>query len=89
MFIPTQDNIKSITDMRENALALLNKAARSEKPIFLFYRSRPKAVMLSLKEFSKLQEMAENYLEDQEAKALAKEPRGKLTPFAKIAKKYL
>lgn len=89
MLIPTQNNIKTITDMRENALALLNKATRSEEPIFLFHRSTPKAVLLSIAEYSNMQEMIENYMEEQEAKALAKEPRGKLIPFAKIAKKYL
>ena len=89
MLIPTVNNIKTITDMREKALLLLNQAAKSEEPIFLCHRAQPKAVLLSIAEYTKLQEMIENYLEDQEARVLKKEPRGKLIPFAKIAKKYL
>lgn len=89
MVIPTQNNVKTITDMRENALALLKMIEKGQEPIFLFHRSKPKAVLLSIDEFVKLQEMLEAYLEGEEAKALAKEPRGKLIPFEKIAKKYL
>lgn len=89
MLIPTKDNIKTITDMREDALGLLKAAEKMKQPIFLFHRSRPKAVILSMEEFLRIQEMLEDYLENQEARALTKEPKGKLIPFEKIAKKYV
>lgn len=88
MLIPTNKNVKTITDMRENALDLLKQIEKSEDPIYLFHHSKPKAVLLSLEEYIKLQEILEDYLEEKEAKKLAKTPREKLIPFEKVAQKY-
>jgi len=88
MLIPTKDNIRTITDMRENALALLSFVEK-EGLAYVFHRSEPKAVMLSLEEFARLAELLENYLDEQEAEELVGKPRGKGISFSKIAKKYL
>jgi len=60
-------NFKTISDMRGDALALLNEAESSSDPLFLMYRSKPKAVMLSLPEFQKLSSIYEDYLDSLEA----------------------
>jgi len=88
MLIPTKKNVKTITDMREDALGLLG-FIQKEGLAYLFHRSKPRAVVLSLEEFSRLAQLVEDYLDGLEAEKLATEPRGKGIPFSKIAKKYL
>lgn len=88
MLIPTDRNVKSITDMRENALGLLRLVEKTGLA-YIFYRSRPKAVMLPIEEFEAMRELLEDYLDEQEAKKLVGEPRGKGVPLEKIAKKYV
>lgn len=67
MLIPTKENVKTITNMRENALELLEEAESSAGPIYIFYRSEPRAVLLDLKEYEKLRDMAEDYLDSLKA----------------------
>jgi len=88
MLIPTHANVKTITDMRENALKTLSFVEKKGLA-YLFHRSEPRAVMLSVKEFLKLMELVEDYLDQLETEKLAKEPRGKGILFSEIAKKYL
>lgn len=88
MLLPSTRNVKTITDMRENALALLDLVEKKGLA-YIFYRSKPRAIMLSMEEFSRLQELIEDYLDELEVEKLVKEPRGKGTPFSKIAQKYL
>lgn len=87
MLIPTNQNIKTITDMRENALKLLDEV-KSQGLIYLFHHSHPKAVMLSIDEFQKINELLEDHLDELEASKLAKEERGERIPFSKIISKY-
>ena len=61
--IPTAQNVKTITDLRERALELLDQVKKSAEPVYVFHRSKPKAVILSIEEFSKLKELIED-LED-------------------------
>jgi len=61
--IPTAQNVKTITDLRERALELLEQVNKSAEPVFVFHRSKPKAVIMSIEEFSKLKELIED-LED-------------------------
>ena len=61
--IPTAKNVKTITDLRERALELLDQVKKSAEPVYVFHRSKPKAVILSIEEFSKLKELIED-LED-------------------------
>ena len=58
--IPTSQNTKTITDMREKALELLDQVETTSEPIFLFHRSKPKAVLMSIEDFSKLTELVED-----------------------------
>jgi len=61
--IPTIQNVKTITDMREKALELLEQVEKTAEPVFVFHHSKPKAVIMSIEEFSKLKELVED-LED-------------------------
>lgn len=87
MLIPTSRNIKTITDMREDAIRLL-KDVSNLGIIYLFQHSQPKAVLLSLDEFQRLQELVEDHLDEMEAENLSKDKRGKGIPLSKIIKKY-
>lgn len=76
MLIPTVKNVKTITDMREDALGLLN-LVNSEGLAYIFHRSKPKAVILSLEDFMSMQEILENYIDYKDAVSLKTEKRGK------------
>lgn len=88
MLIPTSQNIKTITDMRENALKLLDEV-NDHGLVYIFHHSDPKAVMLSLDEFTRLQELMEDHLDEMEAVKLTQEKRGKGIPLATIIKKNI
>lgn len=73
--IPSAKNIKTISDMRENARKLLKEVQASYGPLFILYRSKPQAVLLSLEEYQKLADLAEDYMDSlkaQEFEALDK-----------------
>ncbi|MEK9169836.1 MAG: type II toxin-antitoxin system Phd/YefM family antitoxin, partial [Patescibacteria group bacterium] len=78
-------NVKTITDMREDALGLLN-LVKKNGVTYIFHRSEPKAVMLDIDEFVRIQELLEDYFDEMEAQKLAKEPVGKLIPEEDIIK---
>jgi len=88
MLIPTEDHIKTITDMRENALALLQSVQKRQEPIIVFHRNSPKAVLLSVKYFNQLMELLENYVDGEIARELEKKPKDKkdYIPFQKAIK---
>ena len=88
MLIPTLKNVKTITDMREDALGLLEQVKKNGVT-YIFHRSEPKAVMLDIDEFVKMQELIEDYFDSQEAIKLEKEPVGKLIPIEDIMKEYV
>lgn len=77
MLIPTEENIKTITDMRENALGLLQAVQKKQKPTIIFHRNNPKAVLLSIQEYNHLMDLLEDYIDGELARELEKEPRKK------------
>jgi len=62
----TQKNVKTISDMREDPKGLLDQA-KKHGPTYIFYRSQPKGVLLSLKEYNRLCDMAEDYADSLKA----------------------
>lgn len=72
--------------MREDALGLLG-LVKNEGLAYIFHRSKPKAVILSLEDFVSIQEMLEDYLDYKDAVALKKERRGKGVPLKQILAK--
>jgi PHD/YefM family antitoxin component YafN of YafNO toxin-antitoxin module len=60
----TENNTASISQMRKETEMVLKKA--DHLPVYLFSRSQIKAVLVNPGEFAKMQEMVENYLDQQE-----------------------
>ena len=88
MLIPTSQNVKTITDMREDALKLLEEVDKKGLA-YIFHRSRPRAVIMNIDNFVSLQE-AIDFLEDlRDAKKLSAEKRGKGTSLENIAARYV
>lgn len=88
MLIPTSKNVKTITDMREDALGLLD-LVKKNGVTYIFHHSKPKVVMLDIDEFVRIQELLEDYFDEIEVRKIAKEPVGKLIPEEDIIKEYI
>jgi len=87
MLIPTDKNIKTITDMRENAIKLLAEV-KNQGLVYIFQHSNPAAVILSMDEFKRIYELLEDHLDELEAEKLSREERGTGIPLATVIKKY-
>lgn len=87
MLIPTTKNTKTITDLREKALEMLEQT-RKGGPTFIFHHSKPKAVMLSIEEYSNMIEMLEDYFDAVKAKELEEEGREGGISLDQLIKKY-
>lgn len=87
MLLPTQQNTKNITDLREDPLGVLSDVDTLGF-VYLFQHSDPRAVMLSLPEFARLRELAEDRMDEQDAAELSLEDRGLGIPLKNIVKKY-
>ncbi len=87
MLLPTSQNTKTITDLREDALGVLSDVDKLGL-VYLFQHSDPRAVVLSLKEFAKLCELVEDRADERDAAELSHEDRGKGIDLKRIAKKY-
>jgi len=70
------NSVGTISDMRLDPNGLLKKA--EENPVFVFYRSRPKAVLLSMEEFEKLQDAYEDYMDGLKIEKYLKEDPKKI-----------
>lgn len=64
--------------MRENAKKLLSEVKKNYGPLFILYRSKPEAVMLSLKEYEKLRDMAEDYQDSLKAQEYENKNKDKI-----------
>lgn len=87
MLLLTSRNTKTITDLREDALGVLSDVDKLGL-VYLFQHSDPRAVVLSLKEFARLCEMAEDRMDERDAAELSLEDRGKGIELKSIVKKY-
>lgn len=74
MIIPTAENVKTVTDLRENIINILAAVNKREGPTYIFHHSRPRAILLSIEEYIKLQELLEDYSDAIEAMELEKNP---------------
>ncbi|KKQ51676.1 MAG: hypothetical protein UT19_C0012G0022 [Candidatus Woesebacteria bacterium GW2011_GWB1_39_10b] len=72
--MPTANDLKTVTDMREDAIGLLNAVNKKKNPIVIMHRNSPQAVMLSVEEYNKLIEMVDDYMDELIAMDLEKEP---------------
>lgn len=87
MIIPTSKNTKTITDLREKAVELLEQTKKSG-PTFIFHHSKPKAVMLSIEEYSTLMEMLEDYFDSLKAQEMEENPEKGGISLEQLTKKY-
>lgn len=87
MIIPTAQNTKTVTDLREKAVEMLNQA-KKVGPTFILHRSRPKAVMLSIEEYANMMEMLEDYFDTLKAKELEDERAKGGISLDQLIKKY-
>jgi len=62
----TNNNIVSISQMRKDTDTVMRKIDNIDQPVYLFSRSKIKAVMIHPDKFAKMQEIIEDY-EDQKA----------------------
>ena len=87
MLIPTKENTKTITDLRERALDLLKQVQKSG-PTYIFHHSQPKAVMISIEEYANLLDTLEDYLDSLKAQDLEANPESGGKTIAELAKKH-
>lgn len=71
-------NVKTISDMRENARKLLEQVQKAYGPLYILYRSKPQAVLLSLEEYQKLADLAEDYLDSLKAQEFEAQDKKKI-----------
>lgn len=88
MLIPTIQNVKTITDMREDALGLL-KSVDDSGLAYIFHRSKPRAVLLNIDDFLVLQNALEDLQDFDDVRKLSREKRGKGISLKSIASKYV
>lgn len=87
--IPTAQNTKTITDLREKALDLLDQVEETTEPVFVFHNSKPRAVLMSIDEYSKLKELIEDLEDSILARKLEKiVGKGKYLSIADIKKSH-
>ena len=80
-------NTKTITDLRENTVGILEQTKKTG-PTFIFHRSRPKAVMLSIEEYANLIEMLEDYMDSLKAQELEENPKKGGIKLEELIRKY-
>ncbi len=59
MNIYTQNNVMTVSDMRLRPDELLKRA--QEEPMYIFHRSTPKAIIISVEEYVRLKDELEDY----------------------------
>lgn len=87
MFTASEDNIRTVTDMRINTIGLLAQVKKHGYK-YIFKGSKPQAVLMDIKKYHQLMEILEDQRDVELAAKLVKEPRGKLIPFENVAKEY-
>lgn len=75
----TADQVKTISNIRQNPKEILNQLAAGKGPFYLLYRSQLKGVMLDLKTYARFQEIAEEYQDSLEAQKLEKIDKKKIS----------
>ncbi len=87
MLLPTDKNTKTITDLREKTVELLEDIDKIG-PTFIFHHSKPKAVMLSIEEYANLMDALEDYQDSLIAKQLEENPEKGGINLKQLVKKY-
>lgn len=72
----TLNNIGTISDMRLNPHKLLKKA--QNEPVYVFHRTKPKAVIMSIEDYLAMQDNLEDYYLAKKAEEYEKEDKAKM-----------
>lgn len=75
--------------MRENARELLKEVQDFYGPLFILYRSKPQAVLLSLEQYQKLADFAEDYIDSVKAQEFEAQDKRKIRWVAQEEAKKL
>ena len=75
----TADQVKTISNIRQNPKEVLNQLTAGKGPFYLLYRSQLKGVILDLKTYARLQEIAEEYQDSLEAQKFEKLDKKKIS----------
>lgn len=87
MLLPTKDTISTVTDLRVNTIELLNEVKKTGFK-YVFNRSEPEAVLLSMKEYARLMERLEDVEDERLASSLTSLPKGKGESLDDVVKEY-
>ena len=87
MLVPTKQNISTVTDLRVNTIALLDEVEKKGMK-YVFQRSTPRAVLLSMSRYKKLLEMLEDWEDARLAEKLSKDKKDGWVSLEKVAKEY-
>ena len=69
----TNENIVSISQMRKDTGMVMKKVDKMDFPVYLFSRSKIKAVLINPVKYAEMQEMIEDYLDGQELLAISQD----------------
>jgi prevent-host-death family protein len=83
--LPLADDYKTVTDLRENTIALLRLVEKKRNPTIIVHRNSPKAVMMSITRYNRMLQLLEDRYDEQLAAALEKEPKKKGIPLEEVA----
>ena len=84
--LPLADDYKTVTDLRENTVALLRLLEKKRNPTIIVHRNSPKAVMISISEYNRMLQSLEDNYDEQLALALEKEPKRNGVPLEEVAR---
>lgn len=87
MLLPTKNTISTVTDLRVNTIRLL-KEVKKDGFKYVFNRSEPEAVLMSMEEYARLLERLEDLEDEKLAHSLAAIPKGKGVSLEDIASEY-
>ena len=78
--------IKTISDLREDPLAVVKAAKELGEPIYLFNRATPTGVVMDLAQYQQLMELLEDYEDARNIKKVIENPKTKWVPWDKVKK---
>lgn len=79
----TNENIVSISQMRKDTDLVMKKIDSLDSPIYLFSRSKIKAVLVNPVKYAEMQKMAEDFLDQQELMAINQDELNKAKDWQK------
>lgn len=85
--LPTEDNISTVTDMRVDAIGLL-KDVKIKGMKYIFQRSKPQAVMISMEEYKQQMEKIEDMEDQLRVYEIENEELGEGVSLEDVAKEY-